>query len=478
MDTKQLIELLKQQGEMLVALERKRADGTVVATIEKYPPVKAPEPAVELVAEEKPVRLADPVEASGGSKAQWPSGEAPIDGFRIVGWLWKALAKLVGKVVGRSNEAVLSNVRFTVRPDRLDDVVEVTATNNSTALVCRLPAATRRGGKAQSFLVPWDQLKAHVKPGEELVVQSLEKDANNGPRAKLYSEYNGEVVAACAEEQSFPLVPKPDGQDRCFCLPADWARVHLPNIGVACGDTQSVQGYNKVAFDRDEKGRVIVVATDTVRLYFSQPQDDIRNWPTWDAKFAKDLVLGAAFVDLVSDSLADSTGQAMVYANDEEAHAIVGLPGADDIVVRLHGRVPDREFPNWKKITAMSPDGKVAALRFQRNQFMARTKALYNEARKKNKGKVQFSYDSARKALDLAGLTFDSQLKQSIELERDSVGGSDITLAFNLGFIREQLDLMGELVEFQWVSKIHPAFLVDDANHDLGRRWLVMPINV
>lgn len=290
----------------------------------------------------------------------------------------------------------------------------------------------------------------------------------------------GQYKMPGGDARAFPFIPSLLGKPEAFTLPCSELAKAIRRMAVTTAKGPGVaRGYDKVFLD-NERGKLVLVATDTVRLVIQEldvdPGEDFRAILPLDCLVTLGKIL-------------PHDGDAVFRFDDNETQCSVELPWGLEAIIRMG----EREFPDWRKIV---PKGSLHSATIDADELKTAVKALLPLAKRQvtrtavpkrdTEGKKQekiisasykglFSFRPAGLALsvdDGAGIEAEQMIAAEVE------GIEHETLAFNLRFLSDFLAVTdgSKNVKIHFTSCIYPTIWTADGCEGLS--YLLMPINL
>lgn len=246
-------------------------------------------------------------------------------------------------------------------------------------------------------------------------------------------------------------------------VPQDWFREGLKAAKLLHSSMPGYLQMDQVLFERNGSINVLV-STDTIRLTVHEHQDQSPG-EEFSVRLPHEVVL-----------LLDALEEDRVLMSYEVVET-PDLKNPDGMILtwqskagcwRAYAELSQKDFPNWRQICPTS-EGKFQ-FSGNRESLAKAIKTVEPSAKNmKMKAHLRFNGDVQIEAKDI-----DAGLRATKTLPTLKYSGEG-ELAFNARFLREMIEMAGELVKFDAISSVHPSRI---RSEDTGYTGLLMPINL
>lgn len=348
-----------------------------------------------------------------------------------------ALAGLqkVNAVIGsRTTLPILYNVKIEAEKDG----VTLTATDLDLTIAAEIPAvAVGRGGvttlpakKLQSILAAID--------AEDIEIEVDSKDvATIKAGASKFK-----IIGMSAEE--FPQTPKLDGNARLRISQAN-LRGALASVSFAAS-TEDSRAILNGALVSSSDGKLEAVATDGRRMAHAMTDCDGAN----AVKFVLPTKACSALISTLGDGAAD------IFAGESQIMADLGD-------VRIHSRIVEGTYPNWKQVVPTSHKSRAVVSREELLGVVHRVSMIGDKV---SPTTLAFSRNSVAVSNISANV---GEAEETLAIKYD---GADVTIAFNAEFLMAPLKaLTCAEVAVELTDEASPAVIRAD-----GFEYVLMPM--
>jgi DNA polymerase III subunit beta len=341
----------------------------------------------------------------------------------------------VNAVVGaKSTLPILSNVKL----DAGAESIELTATDLDLTISAHVEAVTvARGGittlpakKLQSILSAID--------AEDI---ELEVDGKDVASIKAGAS-RFKLVGMSAEE--FPQTPKLDGNATLRISQAN-LRGALASVAFAAS-TEDSRAILNGALVLSSKGTLETVATDGRRMAHADTECDGSD----AIRFVLPNKACAAFIATLGD------GTATIHAGESQIMADLGD-------VRIHSRIVEGTYPNWKQVIPTSHKARAVVSREELLGVVHRVSMIGDKA---SPTTLAFSKNAVAVSNVSANV---GEADETLAIKYD---GADVTIAFNAEFLMAPLKaLTCAEVAVELTDSLSPAVIRAD-----GFEYVLMPM--
>ena len=358
-------------------------------------------------------------------------------------YLAEALAVVSRAVSSRNTLPILSNVLLQAQNDRL----QLTATDLDTSIRSVLPAQIAVDGEVA---VPANLLLSVVSKLKDAPVTLEAQDGKVSVRSGK-SDYT--VLSLPAED--FPVVPQVESGTE-FSMPQGTLKEMLRLTTFAAAREETRGPLMGVLFEA--RGNTLtMVATDTHRLAWKQAE-------------MADTAENPISVIVPASPLRDLE-RVLSNSNDDSVHIRFGRSQVqfETAGVTLVSRVLDGQFPPYEKVIPKNPERKIT---FDRATMLSAIQRVELVAKTNNERGVWQTKG------DMLELTAESQeVGKAYEEVPIALEGSDITIAFNAGYLAQVLSIVqAEQMTLDLTGPLNPGILRGENDSDF--LYVVMPMNI
>ncbi|MBI1176360.1 DNA polymerase III subunit beta [bacterium] len=339
----------------------------------------------------------------------------------------QAVQNIVGS---RTTLPILSNVLVKAEGSRL----ELTATDLDVSVSCSVEASVKKAG---STTIPVKKFFGIVR---ELSSQELELATDDKQVTSLSAGASFYKIRGLASEEFPPISQSKD--DRKVVLPQEKIRSMMKKTSFAISTDESRYVLNGIYVSMKEN-KLTMVATDGRRLALVDEEVDIPD------SAGGEYIIPAKAINELNRLLTDAGQIELRFGENQASMKLKPEKGPE---VRITTKLIEGNYPNYRQVIPSETKERVTLSREELLHALKRAEIMTSD--KANSVKLAFTKNNLAITANSPDV---GEARESIAI---NYKGSDVTVAFNPGYLIEPLNaLADEEIFFELIDDLSPGVL-------------------